>query len=90
VSEIDAARWHEFYEEMLAETDTRTLKDRAELLETAMFLRCLQLQNSPESEGELAQIREAAKSLRKVQVEKLGFPGSTLGLDIGKPSSGQQ
>ena len=90
MSEIDGSKCQQLCEEMLAEIDTERIKEKAELLEPAMFVRSMQHQNNPDGQEELARIRKAAISPRKVQVEKLGFPGSIVGIHIGKSSSGQQ
>ncbi|MBA3916652.1 MAG: hypothetical protein H0X25_22960 [Acidobacteriales bacterium] len=73
---LEASSWQARYREMLAEAEVEKLREKTMLLETAIFLRCEELEGEPERDAEIALIRIAVKDLRKVQVERLGFPDS--------------
>jgi hypothetical protein len=68
------AEWQRVLEQVVAETNKEKLSELANELESAIFLRCQELECGDAAEAERQAIKEATVTLLKVRVEKLGFP----------------
>jgi hypothetical protein len=71
---IKYPHWQRELDAALEEGDPRTLRQRVDAAEAAMFLRTQSLENSPEAVAEQKAISEAIGALRKIQRDKLGYP----------------
>ncbi len=70
--------WRMRHRDLQAETDPEKLREKAMQLEAAIFERCQQLDGHAGDDSERESLKKAIAQLRKVQVEKLGFPVSDL------------
>ena len=68
------ADWQRLLQQVVAEADKDKLTLLANELESAIFLRCQELECGDEAEAERQAIKEATTTLLKVRVEKLDFP----------------
>lgn len=67
--------WQREFEAALREGDPRSLRQRVDAAEAALFLRSQALVGSAEGDAELQAISDAITILRAIQREKLGYPG---------------
>jgi hypothetical protein len=74
MDESSSADWQKLFQQLLAETDKDELKETADALEGALFVRSLALQSSSDGHAERKAIRDATAVLLRARVEKLGFP----------------
>jgi hypothetical protein len=65
--------WQELYEEFRAENDPGRLRELATEVETALFLRSLEIAHDPMREAERRAIAAATAVLRAIQEQKLGY-----------------
>jgi hypothetical protein len=68
------AEWNRVLQELLAATDKDNIKSKADDLESLLFDRGQTLRTDGEAETERQSMKEAAKTLLKIRVEKLGYP----------------
>ncbi len=68
------ADWNRVLQELLAATDKDKIKSKANELESLLFDRGQTLRSDAEAETERQSMKEAAKTLLKIRVEKLGYP----------------
>lgn len=66
--------WQREFEAALREGDPKSLKQRVDAAEAALFLRLQALAGSTEGEVERQAISDAMGTLRAIQREKLGYP----------------
>ncbi len=66
--------WQGLLQELSAQTDPVILRQKAEELETAIFLRSTELNGSSDAAEERNALNEASYTLLRTRVEKLGFP----------------
>ena len=66
--------WQPEFEAAVLEGDPRTLRQRVDAAEAALFLRSQALAGNPQASDEQQAIAEAVQKLRTIQKEKLGFP----------------
>jgi hypothetical protein len=74
MDESSSADWQKLLQQLLAETDKAKLKETADELEAALFVRSQALQSSPDGHAERKAIQDATNVLLKARAEKLGFP----------------
>jgi len=65
--------WREAFSQIYPSLPKEKLQERIRDCETALFERLQQLQHENPN-GELHEIAQAAKTIRMLQVEKLGYP----------------
>ncbi len=82
--------WQRLLQELLLETNSAALEKKALQLEDALFVRGQQLDDSAAGEAERIALKEAARQLLMVRVEKLGFPLDRSLLGLESPSSKPQ
>lgn len=66
--------WKSLLQLAVDEKDKARLARLADQLESAIFLRCQELQCGDEEEAERQAIKEATRMLLQIRVDKLGFP----------------
>jgi len=74
MKEGNGADWQCLLQQVVAETDKDKLTLLATELESAIFLRCQELECGDAAEDERQAIKEATMTLLRVRVEKLDFP----------------
>jgi hypothetical protein len=74
MDESSSADWQKLFQQLLAETDKAELKETADALEGALFVRSQALQSSSDGHAERKATRDATAVLLRARVEKLGFP----------------
>ena len=72
---IKYPHWQREFEAALLEGDPQTLRRRVDAAEAAIFLRSQALVGSAQGHGEQQAISDAIRTLRSIQIEKLGYPG---------------
>jgi hypothetical protein len=66
--------WKPLLQRTVDETDKVKLRKLADELESAIFMRCQELQCGDDEEAERQAIKEATRTLLQIRVDKLGFP----------------
>jgi hypothetical protein len=69
------SHWQNEFEAAVHEDDPQTLRQRVDAAEAALFLRSQALSDSAPDNPERQAIADAVRTLRKIQREKLGYPG---------------
>jgi hypothetical protein len=68
-------QWQKEFEDAVREDEPQTLRQRVDAAEAALFLRSQALSDSAPENPERQAIADAVRILRKIQREKLGYPG---------------
>jgi hypothetical protein len=71
---IKFPHWQREFEAALLERDPQKLRQRVEAAEAAIFVRSQTLAESAGRHAEQQAISDALRTLRAIQVEKLGYP----------------
>jgi hypothetical protein len=71
---IKFPHWRREFEAALLESDPQKLRQRVEAAEAAIFVRSQALVESADRHAEQQAISDAIRTLRAIQVEKLGYP----------------
>jgi hypothetical protein len=86
--EAIAAKWRELCQEALLETGTAELEQKMQSAEGAVFLRLQELWKQDPDNPEREDLRGALSTLRKLQIERLGYPAAPgEGWPSGQPIS---
>jgi hypothetical protein len=72
---IKYPHWQREFEAALLEGDPQTLRRRVDAAEAAIFLRSQALVGTAQGDAEQQAISDAIRTLRSIQIEKLGYPG---------------
>jgi len=67
-------KWQREYDAVMAETDLTKLREKADVLETAIFNRFQELAGLSDHHTERDALNLAVDNLRHIQQAKLGFP----------------
>jgi hypothetical protein len=71
---IKFPHWQREFEAALLESDAQKLRQLVEAAEAAIFVRSQALAESADRRAEQQAISDAIRTLRAIQVEKLGYP----------------
>jgi hypothetical protein len=66
--------WQRKLQAALHESNPEKLRRRVQAAEGAIFLRCQELADGPDGHAEQQAIADATRILRRLQIEKLGYP----------------
>lgn len=66
--------WQREFEAAILEGDPKTLRERVDAAEAALFLRLQALAGNAEGQAEQRAIADAMQTLRAIQKEKLAYP----------------
>jgi hypothetical protein len=75
---IKYPQWQREFEAALREGDPRSLRQRVDAAEAALFFRLQALAGSAEAEEERQAISDAREALRTIQRDKLGYPDTNI------------
>jgi hypothetical protein len=78
--------WKQLLDEIMSETDKKTIEKKTFELETALVLRSQQIHSDGGTAAERTAIKDATNKLLRVKVEKLGYP---IRPEIPKPRQRQ-
>jgi hypothetical protein len=72
------AAWQQLYESAALESDPKKLSELVLAVEDALLLRQKELAGAPDRQGELLQVKAAARKLLLIKTERLGWPEINL------------
>jgi hypothetical protein len=74
MTEMKYPAWQRPYQDALLEVDREKLRTKIDAAETAIFFRMQELAGNSDHHDETLAMHDAQRTLRALQVEKLGYP----------------